>query len=104
MDPDDVERVVGIHGVGGTWGAIATGIFADAAWGGDGKDGLLYGNAGQLWIQIEGVLATIVFCFFGALILLKLTDLLVGLRVSDEGEMEGLDLSEHSERAYGSIE
>lgn len=102
LGADDALDVVGIHGVGGTWGAIATGIFADAAWG--GTDGLLYGNAGQLWIQIEGVLATIVFCFFGALILLKLTDLLVGLRVSDEGEMEGLDLSEHSERAYGSIE
>lgn len=99
---DDALDVVGIHGVGGTWGAIATGIFADAAYG--GTDGLLYGNAGQLWIQIEGVLATMVFCFVGALILLKLTDLVVGLRVSDENEMQGLDLSEHSERAYGSID
>lgn len=99
---DDALDVVGIHGVGGTWGAIATGIFADAAIG--GTDGLLYGNPGQLWIQTEGVLATMVFCFVGALILLKLTDLLVGLRVSDEGEMQGLDLTEHSERAYGSID
>lgn len=99
---DDALDVVGIHGVGGTWGAIATGIFADAAIG--GTDGLLYGNPGQLWIQSEGVLATMVFCFVGALILLKLTDLLVGLRVSDEGEMQGLDLTEHSERAYGSID
>lgn len=99
---DDALDVVGIHGVGGTWGALATGIFADAAIG--GTDGLLYGNPGQLWIQAEGVLATMAFCFVGALILLKLTDLLVGLRVSDEGEMQGLDLTEHSERAYGSID
>ena len=99
---DDSLDVVGIHGVGGTWGALATGIFADAAIG--GTDGLLYGNPGQLWIQAEGVLATMVFCFVGALILLKLTDVLVGLRVTDESEMAGLDLSEHSERAYGGIE
>lgn len=99
---DDALDVVGIHGVGGTWGALATGIFADAAIG--GTDGLLYGNPGQLWIQTEGVLATMVFGFVGAIILLKLTDVLVGLRVSDEGEMQGLDLTEHSERAYGTLE
>ncbi len=99
---DDALDVVGIHGVGGTWGALATGIFADAAIG--GTDGLLYGNPGQLWIQTEGVLATMVFCFVGALILLKVTDVLVGLRVTDESEMAGLDISEHSERAYGSID
>ncbi len=99
---DDALDVVGIHGVGGTWGALATGIFADAAIG--GTDGLLYGNPGQLWIQTEGVLATMLFCFVGAIILLKFTDVLVGLRVTDEDEMQGLDLSEHSERAYGSID
>ncbi|MDG2303615.1 MAG: ammonium transporter [Candidatus Binatia bacterium] len=102
LGADDALDVVGIHGVGGTWGAIATGIFADAAFG--DKDGLLYGNPGQLWIQVEGVLATMAFCFVGAIIILKLTDMLVGLRVTDEGEMAGLDLTEHSERAYGSID
>lgn len=102
LGADDALDVVGIHGVGGTWGALATGIFADAAIG--GTDGLLYGNPIQLWIQFEGVLATMVFCFVGALILLKLTDALVGLRVTDDSELAGLDLSEHSERAYGSID
>lgn len=102
LGADDALDVVGIHGVGGTWGALATGIFADAAIG--GTDGLLYGNPIQLWIQLEGVLATMVFCFVGALILLKLTDALVGLRVTDDSELAGLDLSEHSERAYGSID
>ncbi|MBM4265486.1 MAG: ammonium transporter [Deltaproteobacteria bacterium] len=95
---DDALDVVGIHGVGGTWGAIATGIFADAAIG--GKDGLLTGNPGQVWLQFEGVLATIVFCFVGSIILLKLTDLIVGLRVDDEEELAGLDLSQHRERGY----
>ncbi len=102
LGADDALDVVGIHGVGGTWGALATGVFADAAYG--GTDGLLYGNPGQLWIQVEGVLATMVFCFIGAIVLLKLTDMLVGLRVTDEGEIQGLDLTEHSERAYGSID
>jgi len=102
LGADDALDVVGIHGVGGTWGALATGIFADAAIG--GTDGLIYGNPGQLWVQAEGVLATMAFCFVGALVLLKLTDVLVGLRVADEDEIAGLDLSEHSERAYGTIE
>ena len=69
-----------------------------------GTDGLIYGNPAQLGIQALGVGATMVFCFFGSLILLKLTDAICGLRVSDEDELLGLDLTEHSERAYASAE
>ena len=97
---DDALDVVGVHCVGGTWGALATGIFATKAVNAAGADGLLYGNPGQLVTQAIGVGATMVYCFVGAFILLKVTDLLVGLRVADEEEFSGLDLSQHSERAY----
>ncbi len=105
LGADDALDVVGVHGVGGTWGALATGIFAETALNPAGRDGLLAGNPGQIWIQLEAVLATVVFCGVGAFVLLKLVDALVGLRVSEEGERAGLDLGEHSERAYmlGSI-
>jgi Amt family ammonium transporter len=93
---DDSLDVVGIHGVGGTWGALATGLFANM----DGTTGLFYGNAEQLWIQIISVVATWVFCFAGSFILLKLVDAFFGLRVSEEAEVKGLDVAEHSEAGY----
>ena len=97
---DDALDVVGVHCVGGTWGAIATGLFASKAVNPAGNNGLFYGNASQLGIQLIGVIATLVFCFVGAFVLLKLTDALVGLRVVEEDEFVGLDLSQHSENAY----
>jgi Amt family ammonium transporter len=97
---DDSLDVVGVHGVGGTWGAIATGLFASQAINEAGSNGLFFGNAGQLGIQLIAVLATWVFAFLGASILLKLVDLVIGLRVEDEDEMLGLDLSQHNESAY----
>src|SRR5262249_17786153 len=97
---DDALDVVGVHCVGGTWGAIATGLFASKAVNSAGADGLFYGNPSQLGIQLIGVLPTLVFCFVGALVLLKITDALVGLRVVDDDEFVGLDLSQHSENAY----
>ncbi|MBY0277796.1 ammonium transporter [Candidatus Binatia bacterium] len=100
LGADDALDVVGVHGVGGTWGALATGIFATKAVNAAGADGLLYGNPGQLVTQAIGVGATLVYCFIGAFILLKVTDVLVGLRATDEDEFAGLDLSQHSERAY----
>ena len=93
---DDSLDVVGIHGVGGTWGALATGLFANM----DGTTGLFYGNAEQLWIQIISIVATWVFCFAGSFILLKLVDAFFGLRVSEEAEVKGLDVAEHSEAGY----
>jgi ammonium transporter, Amt family len=97
---DDSLDVVGVHAVGGTWGALATGLFASKAINEAGANGLFYGNAAQLWIQLIGVVATWVFAFVGSLILLKVVDALVGLRVSEEEEFLGLDVSQHSETAY----
>jgi len=97
---DDSLDVVGVHGVGGTWGAIATGLFASKAVNEAGGNGFFFGNPSLLGIQLIAVLATWVFAFAGAFILLKVVDALVGLRVEDEHEMLGLDLSQHNESAY----
>jgi len=95
---DDSLDVVGIHGLGGTWGALATGLFASEAVG--GANGLFFGNPGQLWIQFVSVVATWGFCFTASFILFKVVDALVGLRVSEEEELRGLDVSLHSESGY----
>jgi len=97
---DDSLDVVGIHGVGGSWGALATGIFASKAINAAGADGLLYGNPMQLAIQAGAVLVSIAFAFIGTFIILKVIDMAMGLRVSEEEERMGLDLSQHEERAY----
>ncbi len=97
---DDALDVVGVHGVGGTWGALATGLFASVAVNSSGANGLFFGNPQQLGIQALAVLSSISFAFVGSLILLKITDVLVGLRVSEQDERSGLDLSEHEESAY----
>jgi len=97
---DDSLDVVGIHGLGGTWGALATGLFASAAVNEAGADGLFYGNAGQLGIQLVSVLATMVFAFVMTFVILKIVDKAVGLRVSEEEEQKGLDISLHDERGY----
>ncbi len=97
---DDALDVVGVHGVGGTWGALATGLFASKAVNPDGPNGLFFGNPGQLGIQAVAVLASMVLAFFGTIILLKIVDALTGLRVTDEDEQTGLDLSQHDETAY----
>ncbi|MBF0551411.1 MAG: ammonium transporter, partial [Deltaproteobacteria bacterium] len=97
---DDSLDVVGVHCVGGTWGALATGLFASKVINSDGADGLFFGNPSQLWIQFVGVAVTMVFAFVMTIILLKVVDAIVGLRVSDEDEVKGLDLSQHDETAY----
>lgn len=97
---DDSLDVVGIHGLGGTWGALATGLFASTKINPDGANGLFFGNPGQLWIQIVSVMATMVFAFIMTLIILKIIDGLIGLRVSEEEEVKGLDISLHNEAGY----
>jgi Amt family ammonium transporter len=92
--------VVGVHGVGGAWGALATGIFASVAVNAAGADGLIHGNAGQLGTQAMAIGATAGFSFVATLIILKVLDLVMGLRVSEAEEVEGLDVSQHGERAY----
>ena len=97
---DDALEVFAIHGVGGIWGAIATGIFAVAAIG--GTAGLIEGNAGQLVTQVIAIVATMVYSFVVTLVILKVLDLIpgLGIRVSNDDEDIGLDLSAHGERAF----
>jgi Amt family ammonium transporter len=97
---DDSLDVVGIHGVGGAWGALATGLFADKAINAAGANGLFFGNPGQLGIQALSVIVTIGYAFIMSLILLKALDWIMGLRVSAEDEVSGLDLTQHNETAY----
>lgn len=98
---DDSLDVVGIHGLGGIWGALATGLFASKAVNPDGADGLFFGNPGQLWTQFISVIATMAFAFVMTLIILKVIDLVIGLRISDEEEAKGMDISLHNETGYG---
>jgi Amt family ammonium transporter len=84
-----------VHGVGGFWGALATGIFANAAIG--GVDGLLYGNANQFVIQLVDASAAAIYAFGMTYILAKLVDKFIGLRVTEEEEYVGLDISQHGE-------
>jgi len=97
---DDSLDVVGIHGIGGIWGALATGLFASTAINPGGADGLFYGNAAQLWIQFVSVVATCLFAFIVSYILLKVVNAIVPLRISEEDEEAGLDVAQHSESAY----
>jgi ammonium transporter, Amt family len=97
---DDSLDVVGVHGVGGTWGALATGLFATKAINAAGADGLFYGNPAQLWNQCIAIFASWVLGFVLTFIILKVLDAVIGLRVSEEEEVEGLDISQHSETAY----
>ena len=95
MGYDDSLDVFGVHGVGGIVGALLTGVFAVEAIG--GTPGLLEGNPDQVWTQAYGIGATIIYCAVGSFIILKVVDVLVGLRVSEEVERDGLDLALHGE-------
>ena len=97
---DDALDAVGVHGVGGMWGALATGLFASKAVNSAGADGLFFGNPAQLGIQAVAVLVSVVFAFVGTFVILKLVDGLMGLCVSEEDERTGLDLSQHDEKSY----
>ncbi|MCR4666980.1 MAG: ammonium transporter [Desulfovibrio sp.] len=95
---DDALDVVGIHGLGGTVGALLTGVFAEKAV--NGVNGLLHGDSWQFVVQAISVVATWLFVYVVSRILLKIVDSTVGLRVEEDAEYVGLDLSEHNERAY----
>jgi len=97
---DDALDVVGVHGVGGTWGALATGLFATVVVNAQGKDGLFYGNPAQFGVQVVATVATIAYAFVVSWLLLKLIDATMGLRVTREDEVMGLDLSQHGESGY----
>ncbi len=92
---DDSLDVFGVHGLGGIVGALLTGVFAVEVIG--GTPGLLEGNPGQVWTQLYGILATIIYCAIVSFVLLKVIDLVIGLRVKEEDEREGLDIRLHGE-------
>ena len=97
---DDSLDAFGVHGVGGAWGALATGLFASTAVNPDGADGLLFGNPGLVWKQLVAVGVTAVYAFVVSYLLLIVIDAVVGLRTSEENEVMGLDLTEHGESGY----
>jgi Amt family ammonium transporter len=97
---DDSLDAFGVHGVGGFLGAILTGVFAVEAIGGDGKKGLIDGNAGQVLTQLWGCLVTMAWCAVVTFIILKVIDAMIGLRVTSEEEVEGLDINLHGETVH----
>ena len=98
---DESLDVWACHGMGGTWGTLATGLFATLAINSSGADGLFYGNALQFLKQLAAVATIWVFAFGMTWLIGKLVDVTVGLRVNETEETVGLDISQHGERAYG---
>jgi ammonium transporter, Amt family len=95
---DDSLDVFGVHGVGGILGALLTGVFATSAvTGNPAVAGLIDGNAAQVWVQLKGILWTMGWCAVASLVILKLIDPVIGLRVEKDAEREGLDLALHGE-------
>lgn len=101
---DDSLDAFGVHGIGGIWGALATGLWAAKAVNSTGTDGLFYGNPAQFLIQIKAVLATIFYSFIVSFVILKVIDAIMGLRVSEQEERVGLDLTQHREAGYTLID
>ena len=99
---DDSLDTFPVHGVGGTTGAILTGVFATKSVNSAGADGLLYGNPGQVLIQIEAVVITYIVAGVGTFLILKALQAIFGtLRVTEESEYQGVDVNEHGEEGYG---
>ncbi|WP_442939945.1 ammonium transporter [Nostoc sp.] len=99
---DDALDTYPVHGVGGTVGAILTGIFATTQVNSAGQEGVLRGNFGQLGIQLIAIIVAYVIAAIGTWIILKILDATVGLRVKEEQEVQGLDINEHGEEGYNS--
>ncbi len=100
MGYDDSLDAFGVHGIGGFVGALLTGVFAVEAIGGDGKKGLIDGNAGQVLTQLWGCLVCMAWCAIATFVILKVVDALIGLRVTTEEEVEGLDINLHGETVH----
>jgi Amt family ammonium transporter len=101
---DDSLDAFGVHGIGGIWGALATGLWATKAVNDAGNDGLFYGNAHQFLVQIEAVAITVVVSLVGSFILFSIINVFVKVRVSDHEERVGLDLTQHKEAAYTTLD
>jgi Amt family ammonium transporter len=100
MGYDDSLDAFGVHGVGGTWGALATGLFASKAINESGADGLLFGNPAQFVSQLIGVVVSCLFAVVMTFLIIKFIALFVNIRVDESQELLGLDLTEHGERGY----
>jgi len=101
---DDSLDAFGVHGVGGTVGTFATGLFAEKVVNAAGADGLLFGNAHQLYVQSLSLIVTVAFAAIMTFIIFKIVDALIGMRVEENNEVVGLDLTQQSEAAYTVIE
>jgi Amt family ammonium transporter len=101
---DDSLDAFGVHGIGGIWGALATGLWATKAVNVGGNDGLFAGNPKQLLVQAAAVGVTMVFSFVGSLVLLRVVNAITPLRVEEHEERVGLDLTEHREAGYTLID
>jgi Amt family ammonium transporter len=101
---DDSLDAFGVHGIGGLWGALATGLFASKAINSAGADGLFFGNPKQLLIQAIACAVTLVYTFIVTWILYKIVDAVIGVRVTEKEEAMGLDVTQHNERAYTALE
>jgi Amt family ammonium transporter len=101
---DDSLDAFGVHGVGGAVGTIATGFFAEKAINAAGTDGLLFGNAHQLYVQSLSLLVAVSFAVIMTFIIFKIVDAIIGMRVEEKNEIVGLDLTQQSEAAYTVIE
>jgi Amt family ammonium transporter len=101
---DDSLDAFGVHGIGGIWGSIAVGIWATKTVNAGGVDGLLYGNPHQLWLQTKAVVITMIYSFVMSMILFKIVDFVIGLRVRERDEAIGLDLTQHREAGYTQLD
>lgn len=101
---DDSLDAFGVHCIGGTWGALATGIWATKTINSAGGNGLLFGNPQQFFIQLQAVLVTLIYSFVATFLIIKIMDMVMGVRVNHEEEVMGLDLTQHHERAYTILE
>jgi len=101
---DDALDAFGVHCIGGMWGALATGLFASKAVNPAGADGLFFGNPKQFIVQLGAVATTLIYSFVVSMIIYKVIDLTIGVRVDEKEEAMGLDLTQHHERAYTILE
>jgi len=101
---DDSLDAFGVHCIGGVWGALATGLFASKAVNPDAANGLFFGDPKQFLIQCLAVAVTLAYSFVGTMIIYKVVDWIVGMRVAEKDEVMGLDLTQHNENAYTILE
>lgn len=97
---DDTLDVIGVHGVGSTWGILAVGLFASKLINPLGNNGLFFGNFSLIGVQLLGAVSVWIYSFVVTLIILKILDIIIGLRVSYEEESDGLDITQHGEKGY----